>query len=417
MSKVKPEKLSISFIVVLGLLQTFQAFSQDPYLASGPTIAHDFGVDLSAFQLTISALTIGLGLGQLVAGPLSDSLGRRLPLLVSLGLYVLASAICSISPNLAFFVLARVAQGIAGAALMVVANAVMRDLFEGLKLIHLMGRVLLVQGAAWMIGPFSGSLLLQFTDWRGICLTFGALALVLGVFTFKLLPETLPSEARKKQDLRAMPKRFASLFKDRVYVGLLIVNTFNSIGVYLYILCLPIIYTQGYGVSAADLGIFLALGSFGAYVGVQVGAKLATKVASQWLLLILLAAYIADTCRNLVVYIRRNQHPNWRIVAFAAPRRSRHSLGVDGNSWPFWCSTGRALLHYCFKGQHRGSWLDLSVHVFDFNRRDALDYSALEHEVAQIEKCPLQDLQGTFLMSRNYLLGVESITTLRPFNA
>ncbi|MEO0048726.1 MAG: hypothetical protein RL556_58 [Actinomycetota bacterium] len=311
MSKVKPEKLSISFIVVLGLLQTFQAFSQDPYLASGPTIAHDFGVDLSAFQLTISALTIGLGLGQLVAGPLSDSLGRRLPLLVSLGLYVLASAICSISPNLAFFVLARVAQGIAGAALMVVANAVMRDLFEGLKLIHLMGRVLLVQGAAWMIGPFSGSLLLQFTDWRGICLTFGALALVLGVFTFKLLPETLPSEARKKQDLRAMPKRFASLFKDRVYVGLLIVNTFNSIGVYLYILCLPIIYTQGYGVSAADLGIFLALGSFGAYVGVQVGAKLATKVASQWLLLILLAAYIAIGIAHIAI---SGAHPSFGLV-------------------------------------------------------------------------------------------------------
>ncbi|MTA59019.1 MAG: MFS transporter, partial [Actinobacteria bacterium] len=187
------------YILIIGGLQTLQPFSLDPYLPSGPIIARGFDVPDSMIQLTFSALTLGFAMGQLITGPLSDSIGRRKPMLIGSAAFVIATILVSLAPNLEMFFVARFVQGIAGAAVFVVGNAVVRDLYEGLSLLKVMSRVLLIQALSWFIGPFAGSQLLQFMDWRGVSLVIGSFAVLMLITAIRYLPETLRHEDRRDE--------------------------------------------------------------------------------------------------------------------------------------------------------------------------------------------------------------------------
>lgn len=272
------------YILVIGGLQTLQPFSLDPYLPSGPFIARGFDVPDSLIQLTFSALTLGFALGQLIAGPLSDSIGRRRPMLIGSVLYVAASFLVALAPNIEMFFASRFIQGVAGAAVLVVGNAVMRDLYDGLPLLNIMGRVLLVQALAWFIGPFAGSQLLQIMDWRGVSIILAIYAILMLATAFKFLPETLKHEDRRDQIFAGMAKRFVHVLKDRIYVGLLIISMLNGISLWAYLIVSPFVLTNQFGLTPGEFGLILTLNSFGAYIGVQVSSKLAQLIPAQWIL-------------------------------------------------------------------------------------------------------------------------------------
>ena len=301
------------FILIIGGLQTLQPFSLDPYLPSGPIIARGFDVPDSMIQLTLSALSLGFALGQLIAGPLSDSIGRRKPMLIGSALYVLASAFVALAPNLEMFFVSRFIQGVAGAAVLVVGNAVMRDLYDGLPLLKAMGRVLLIQALAWFIGPFAGSQLLQIMDWRGVSLVLGVFAVLMLTMAIRYLPETLHHEDRRDQIFAGMTKRFIHVLKDRIYVGLLIVSMFNGISLWAYLVVMPFVLTNSYGLTPAEFGLILTANSFGAYLGVQFSSKLAQRIPAQWILVGLHVASIALGTWLLVV--SASQPPLWLIVS------------------------------------------------------------------------------------------------------
>jgi DHA1 family bicyclomycin/chloramphenicol resistance-like MFS transporter len=273
------------YILLIGGLQTLQPFTLDPYLPSGPIIARGFDVPDSMIQLTFSALTLGFALGQLIAGPLSDSIGRRKPMLIGSAAFVLATIFVALAPTLEMFFVARFIQGIAGAAVFVVGNAVVRDLYEGLSLLKVMSRVLLIQALSWFIGPFAGSQLLQFMDWRGVSLIIGSYAVLMLLTAIKYLPETLHHEDRRDEIFAGMLKRFNYVLKDRIYVGLLVISMLNGVSLWAYLIVTPFVLTNQFNLTPEQFGLLLTVNSLGAYLGVQVASKLAQRIPAQWILL------------------------------------------------------------------------------------------------------------------------------------
>ena len=300
------------FIFLIGGLQALQPFSLDPYLPSGPIIARDFAVDNSLIQLTLSALTVGFAIGQLVAGPLSDAIGRRKPLLFASTLYVLASYLVFIAPSMEFFFAARLLQGMSGAAALVVGNAIIRDLYEGLPMLKMMGRVLLIQASAWFIGPFAGSQLLVIMDWRGVSLILGCYAVFMLVASFMFLTETLHRDNRRDTVFAGMLKRFAYVLHDRIYVGLLLVQIMVGIGLWAYLSAMPFVFTQQFGLAPEQYGLLLTLNSVGAYIGVQLSSKLAQYIPAQWLLVGALSMSLIVGA--ILTLISNTQPPLWLVA-------------------------------------------------------------------------------------------------------
>ncbi|MEO5711106.1 MAG: MFS transporter [Nocardioidaceae bacterium] len=168
-------------VLVLGALIALGPLTIDMYLPAFPRIGDDLRAGDSAVQLTLTGMLLGLAVGQLVIGPLSDAWGRRRPLIAGLCTHAVASLLCAVAPTIAALAVVRVVQGFAGAAISVVAMAIVRDLFDGIAVARIMSRLMLVIGLAPILAPSLGGLVLGFTSWRGI---------------FVVLPLGLPDAAR-----------------------------------------------------------------------------------------------------------------------------------------------------------------------------------------------------------------------------
>jgi len=176
MHAADPARPPAYMVVVLGLLTMFGPLSLDLYLPALPQLADDLATSASAAQLSITACLVGLALGQLVAGPLSDRLGRRRPLMVGLLAYLFASIACALAPSVEVLVALRFIQGLAGAAGIVISRAIARDLYSGRALMIFFSRLLLIAGLAPVIAPILGGQLSRIMDWRGIFLVLPASA-------------------------------------------------------------------------------------------------------------------------------------------------------------------------------------------------------------------------------------------------
>jgi DHA1 family bicyclomycin/chloramphenicol resistance-like MFS transporter len=296
-------------IALIGAVQMLQPFALDPYLPSVNVIASGFAVNPSVIQLTLSAVSVGFALGQLITGPLSDSLGRRRPLLTGMAIYLIASILCGFTTSIEMFFAMRFLQGLSAAAVLVVGNAMIRDLYEGLALIKAMSRALLLQAASWFIGPFMGSLFLYFTDWRGISFTIAGLSTLLMLLAWRLLPETLHSEDRNDDFFKGMLHRFGAVLKDREYAGLVGISMSFALAIYAYLSVTPFIYSEEFGIASTSIGLFMGFNSMASYVGVQFSSKLAHYVPAQWVLTAVIG--VAMLLGLGMVFIGQTKPPLW----------------------------------------------------------------------------------------------------------
>lgn len=201
--------------LVLGGLTATPPLAMDMYLPALPAVTHSYGASAATIQLTLTACLAGMALGQLVVGPMSDKWGRRRPLLTGLVLYVLATALCVVAPNAALLVTFRLIQGLAGAAGIVIARAVVRDLYDGLAMARFFSTLMLISGAAPIVAPLIGGQLLRFTDWRGVFAVLTLIGLGLLVLVHRVLPETLAPEDRHSGGFRATLATMRGLLADR----------------------------------------------------------------------------------------------------------------------------------------------------------------------------------------------------------
>jgi MFS transporter, DHA1 family, multidrug resistance protein len=267
----------VRLVVVLGMLSMFGPISLDLYLPALPALATDLGASTSAAQLSITACLLGLATGQLVAGPLSDQFGRRRPLIVGLVVYLLASAACALAPTIEVLVVLRLVQGLAGAAGIVIARAVARDLYSGRRLVIIFSRLILVNGLAPILAPVIGGQLVRVTSWRGIFLVlaaFGVVLLAAGVFG---VPDSLPAQRRRSGGVRDTLRSFRTLLADRLFVAVVLAAGLAGASMFAYIAGATFVLQRLYGLSAQQFSFAFGSNALGIMILGQVGARLAHR--------------------------------------------------------------------------------------------------------------------------------------------
>jgi DHA1 family bicyclomycin/chloramphenicol resistance-like MFS transporter len=283
-SSVITQRQRITFILLLGGLMTLMPFTIDPYLPSFPNIAKYFSASQATIQFTLTGVTLGFALGQILAGPLSDALGRRRPLLAANLLFALGAVGSFLAPNVELFFAARVLMALGASAATVVAAAVIRDLYVGLPMVKMLSRVYLIQGAAPILGPILGSQLLRFVSWQQLFLIFGVFSALILVLAARYLVETLHFDDRRSSGFAGMVGRFRAVLRDRIYVGLVAYAVLQTVALFCYLNVVSYLFQDGYGLSAADFGFLFAINSACSFVGLQVVARLSRTIAPQWLL-------------------------------------------------------------------------------------------------------------------------------------
>ncbi len=281
------------YIVVLGALTALGPFTIDMYLPAFPALESDFGVDAAIVQLTLTGTMVGFAMGQLVVGPLSDKWGRRRPLILATLLHIGASIGIAIAPTMAILGVLRVLQGFGAAAGGVVAMATVRDLFAGRALVRTLSRMALVNGLAPVIAPLAGSWMLTVTDWRGIFWALAGYGVAVSTAVVVLIIETLPPEKRGQHSRRLLD-RYRILFRDRVYVGAVLIAAMTFTGLFAYLSTAPFLFQQVYGLDASQFGWLFATNSVAVIIGVQTSSRLMDRfgVGPQWILMGTTSAHI-----------------------------------------------------------------------------------------------------------------------------
>lgn len=267
----------ISLAIVLGSMTAIGPLSIDMYLPSLPILADDLGTSTSLAQLSLTACLLGLALGQLLLGPLSDSRGRRVPLFVSLIIYAAASFLCAIVPSIWGLILLRFVQGMAGSGGIVIARAMVRDMYSGTELTKFFSLLMLINGLAPILAPVAGGQLLQFTSWHGVFAVLGILGLLMVLAAFVGLQETLPRERRSKGGVKTTVSTFGRLLGDKAFMGYACAQGFVFAAMFSYISGSPFVLQDIYGASPQQFSLFFALNGLGLIIAAQLTGRLASR--------------------------------------------------------------------------------------------------------------------------------------------
>ncbi len=291
----------VQLVFILGALSAFGPLSIDMYLPALPSLSRDFGTGASQVQLTLSACLLGLALGQAIAGPMSDALGRRRPLLIGLAAYALASLLCIVAPSVYALVVLRFVQGLAGAAGIVIARAVVRDLHSGEALARFFSLLMLVNGLAPILAPLCGGLVLRFTSWRGVFLILTIIGALLLLAAATGLSETLPPDRRQSGGIPATLSTFRQLLASRAFVGYSLSCGLAFAAMFAYISGSPFVLQDIYGASPQLFSIMFGINALGLVIVSQINGRLVGRVSSLRLLALGLVTTAAGGIALLLV--------------------------------------------------------------------------------------------------------------------
>jgi DHA1 family bicyclomycin/chloramphenicol resistance-like MFS transporter len=271
-------------IVLLGALSTFGPLSMDMYLPGLPDLTRDLDAPAWAAQMTITTCMAGLAAGQLVAGPLSDRLGRRRPLLAGLVAYAVTSGLCALAPTIWSLLIVRLIQGLGGAAGIVIARAIVRDRYEGSSAARIYSLLMLVAGLAPILAPLVGGQLLHVTDWRGVFVALAAVGTALLIAAALWLEESLDPEHRHGGGLVATLRVFGTLLRDRGFVGIVLAMGLAFSAMAVYIGGSSFVLEDVYGVSPQLFSVMFAVNAAGIIAASQLGGRVVERVGPRALL-------------------------------------------------------------------------------------------------------------------------------------
>lgn len=260
--------------LVLGGLTALPSLSMDMYLPTLPDIARSLATPAATIVLTLAGALAGQALGQLVAGPMSDRWGRRRLLLPGMIGYVAVTALCALAADAALLIVARVLQGCAGGAVVVVARAVVRDRYAGAAMARFTSTLMLISGLAPIVAPLIGGQLLRFTNWHGVFGVLTAFGVLLAFATWRHLPETLPPERRHTAGAVAALRTMRGLLADRVFTGYILTGGLAFAVLFAYISASPFVIQEVYGASPQTYSLLFGVNSVGLLVVGQVNGRL-----------------------------------------------------------------------------------------------------------------------------------------------
>lgn len=267
---------ALFLFVFLGMLTAFGPFVTDMYLPSLPAMTQYFGTTASWVQLGLTFSMLGLAAGQILFGPLSDKYGRRLPLLISMGLFLAATLGCIFSPNIVCFVALRFVQGIAAAGGIVISRSIATDKFKGKNLAKALAIVGAINGIAPVAAPVLGGFLVGAAGWRGIFAVLFVIGLLLCAACIRF-NESLSRTKRSKEKLLKTFRLFKPLFSNRKFIFYTLQMACAQGILFGYIAASPFIIQQHYGFSPLAFSFFFAANA----VAIGVGAGFSVKFKRQ----------------------------------------------------------------------------------------------------------------------------------------
>ncbi|MGW7576910.1 multidrug effflux MFS transporter [Streptomyces sp. NPDC054765] len=270
---VASRRTSLLVTLVLGGLTAVPPLSMDMYLPALPQVTAALHSPAATVQLTLTTCLAGMALGQMIVGPMSDKWGRRRPLLAGMVIYVLATALCAIAPGTELLIAFRLLQGLAGAAGIVIARAVVRDLYDGVAMARFFSTLMLISGVAPVVAPLIGGQILQITDWRGVFVVLTAVGLGLTLLVWRRLEETLPPERRHPGGLGQTLRTMRDLLADRAFSGYLLVGAFAFAALFAYISASPFVIQEIYGASPQVFSLLFGINSVGLVLVGQFNGK------------------------------------------------------------------------------------------------------------------------------------------------
>ena len=279
-------------ILILGALSAFGPLAIDFYLPGFPAMAQAFATDEKHIQLTLAVYFLGLSIGQLVYGPIADRFGRRLPLLVGVGLFTAASFACAFAPSLEWLIGARFVQALGGCAGMVLSRAIVSDKCDAVGSAKVFSQLMLVMGLAPILAPMLGGLLVNLYGWQAIFIVLtgfsalAALAVALG------LPESLPANV-PRQPLSGALRQYGRLLKDREFLGHALTGGIAMAGMFAYIAGSPFVFIKLYGVPAEHYGWLFGSNAAGFILVAQINARMLAKRGPAFLLSRMVWVYLA----------------------------------------------------------------------------------------------------------------------------
>jgi DHA1 family bicyclomycin/chloramphenicol resistance-like MFS transporter len=280
-------------IAVLGALVALGPLTIDMYLPALPKIADELSVSSLVAQLTLTGTLAGLAVGQLIVGPLSDSLGRRRPLMAGIVLHMLASVLCLFAPNIAVLGVARGLQGMGAAAAMVVAIAVVGDLYADNVAATVMSRLMLVLGVAPVLAPSLGAAVLLKASWHWVFAVLVVLAGALLLLAATALPETLPASHRRPLRVRSIAATYVELLRDVRFVILVLVAALGMSGLFAYIAGASFVLQGHYGLDQQAFALVFGAGAIALIGATQFNVVLLRRFSPQIIVVWALAAALA----------------------------------------------------------------------------------------------------------------------------
>lgn len=292
--------LRVRLVFIFGALTGLGPLAVDAYLPAFPVLAREYGVDPASVQGTLSTFFLGMAIGHLFYGPLSDRFGRRGPVLFGLALFILASVACAIAPNIQSFWIARLAQSIGACAGLMIARAAVRDLYDGAEMARFFSLLVLVLGLAPILGPLVGGQILVLVGWRGIFWMLALAGAIMFAVVVRWMPETLPPERRIAGGLMPALASYRELVRDGHYMAHILAASLVFTGLFAYIAASPFVFIDYYGVSPVDYGWYFGANAIGLVLMSQINARLLLRYKPQILLTAWLAVYLAAAAGMVV---------------------------------------------------------------------------------------------------------------------
>lgn len=283
MNQENSAKVSFILVVFLGMLTAITPLATDLYLPALPIMPGELNTTASNIQMTIGIMTFGVALGQLFGGPISDTMGRKLPLIVGNLLCVISGIICAFAPSIKILLLGRFLQGLTGSVGVVIAKAIARDFASGQELTKLFALLMMVNGLAPVLAPLIGGQLLLFTTWRVIFVILAVFSAILlaGSLLFR---ESLPKEKRVTGGIGVAVKNYLTLIKDKPFLGQTLIQLFAFGGFFAYISGSSFIYQNIFNLSAQEFSYLFGINSCGIVLASAISSRVSNVITAKQLL-------------------------------------------------------------------------------------------------------------------------------------
>lgn len=300
-------KLPAIILIILGVLNAVGPLTVDTYLPGMPGLAAELGAGRAEAQLSLTACLVGIAVGQLIAGPWSDTVGRRLPLVLGAVGYTLASLACAAAPDLTMLIVLRFVQGLAGAVGVVAGRAVVRDVASGPLAVRYYSQLATAGALAPVAAPLLGSAILMVASWRGVFIALAVLGMLLTVLLLVFFRETHPLRLRSSAAPSATLGAFSAMLRDRRFVGYLGVGAFSGVMLFAYISGSSFLFQGEFGATAEQFALAFSLNGLGIAVFSQLNARLAPRFGTGRMMRVALA--VQSTAAAALI-----------VLAFALPR-------------------------------------------------------------------------------------------------